>query len=193
MKAAMETEVKIRVRDPSAASDQLRAAGFQVRTPRVFESNVLYDTSDRKLRGQGMMLRIRQTGGEGAILTWKGPGKQGPHKSRPEMETSVGDASVLDRVFQQLGFWQTLRYEKYRTEFDRPHQDGVVTLDETPIGCFLELEGPGDWIDATARELGFSSEEYILESYARLYVADCERRGLQPTHMTFAQAPDSVT
>ncbi|MBV9156122.1 MAG: adenylate cyclase, partial [Acidobacteriaceae bacterium] len=67
----------------------------------------------------------------------------------------------------------------------KPRQ-GVVTLDETPIGTFLELEGPGDWIDETAKQLGFSRADYIVDSYGRLYLADCERRGVQPTNMTFA-------
>jgi adenylate cyclase, class 2 len=62
----------------------------------------------------------------------------------------------------------------------------VVTLDETPIGDFLELEGPGEWIDDTAKRLGFSRQDYVLDSYARLYVADCERRGVEPSHMVFA-------
>ena len=191
MKAEMETEVKIRVHDDAAVTEQLRAAGFDVHTPRIFESNALYDTGNRSLRSQQMALRIRQSGDQG-ILTWKGPGEPGPHKSRPEIETTVGDAAVLGKIFHQLGFNEMLRYEKYRTEFARPNEEGIVTLDETPIGLFLELEGTGAWIDTTARELGFSPQDYILDSYAHLYVADCERRGVEPTHMTFAPSPENA-
>jgi adenylate cyclase class 2 len=91
----------------------------------------------------------------------------------------------LHQILTSIGFKASFRYEKYRTEFRLGGLAGVVTVDETPIGVFLELEGPGDWIDETAKGLGFSPEDYILESYGRLYVADCERRGIEPTNMVF--------
>jgi adenylate cyclase class 2 len=62
---------------------------------------------------------------------------------------------------------------------------GTVTLDETPIGDFLELEGPSDWIDRTARDLGFSTSDYITSSYITLYMEFCKNRQVQPSFMTF--------
>jgi len=85
-----------------------------------------------------------------------------------------------------LGFKPVFRYEKYRREFAQGNNShGVVTLDETPIGDFLELEGPGDWIDETASRLGFSPENYSLESYGRLYQNYCERKGVKAQNMVF--------
>ena len=46
-------------------------------------------------------------------------------------------------------------------------------LDETPIGTFLELEGPSRWIDRTAKELGSTKDAYIFRSYARLHAQWC--------------------
>ena len=64
-----------------------------------------------------------------------------------------------------------------------PANPGVVTLDETPIGWFLELEGSPDWIDKTARQLGFSEEDYVILSYAALYLTYCnEQRDHSNTH-----------
>jgi len=186
MKGAMETEVKIRLSDFAAVSDRLYALGFAQSVPRQFESNTLYDTHDQTLREKGMLLRLRQIGAKG-VITWKGPGDPGRYKSRPELETTAGSIETLAQILAQLGFQPAFRYEKFRTEFAPPEEEGgVVTLDETPIGYFLELEGPGEWIDRTARQLGFSPQDYVLDSYARLYVADCERRGVEPSHMVFA-------
>ncbi len=42
-------------------------------------------------------------------------------------------------------------------------------LDETPVGVFLELEGPPEWIDRTAGTLGFSEGDYITLSYLELH------------------------
>lgn len=185
MKSATETEVKIRVSDGAAVLENLRRAGFTVSAPRQFESNTLYDTPDHSLRRREMILRLRQLE-EQAVITWKGRGDPGPYKSRPELETSIGSLDTLHRILLELGYRADFRYEKYRTEFTTPGAPGVVTVDETPIGNFLELEGPGEWIDRTAGELGFSPQDYILASYGRLYLADCERRGVEPTHMVFA-------
>lgn len=186
MKNATETEVKIRLSNSAAISARLHAAGFTQSVPRLFESNTLYETPDHSLGQKGMLLRLRQIG-EKEVITWKGRGDPGPYKSRPELETTVGSVETLGQILNQLGLEPVFRYEKFRTEFIHPQNGaGVVTLDETPIGDLLELEGPGEWIDNTARQLGFSPQDYVLDSYARLYIADCERRGVQPTHMVFA-------
>ena len=95
----------------------------------------------------------------------------------------------MSQIFHELGLDLVFRYEKYRTEFTRAGKPGTITMDETPIGDFLELEGPSEWIDETASLLGFSRTDYILDSYVKLYLADCERLGLQPTHMIFAIPP----
>jgi adenylate cyclase class 2 len=59
-------------------------------------------------------------------------------------------------------------------------------IDETPIGMFLELEGDAEWIDETARRLGYSPSDYLLESYGTLYLQYCQNRKLEPTNMVFA-------
>jgi adenylate cyclase class 2 len=186
MKNVTETEVKLQLSNSAAIPERLHATGFTQSVPRLFESNTLYDTQDHSLGDKGMLLRLRQIGEKG-VITWKGRSDPGPYKSRPELETTVGSVETLGQMLTQLGFQPVFRYEKLRTEFVHPQNGaGVVTLDETPIGDFLELEGPGEWIDDTAKQLGFSPQDYVLDSYARLYVADCERRGLQPSHMVFA-------
>jgi adenylate cyclase class 2 len=179
-----ETEVKIRLENSRGIEDRLRTAGFAVSEPRVFESNTLFDTKDRRLARDGMLLRLRQVA-EKSVITWKGPGIAGPHKSRPELETTVGSADAARQILAHLAFEPGFRYEKYRTEFTQPGRDGTVTFDETPIGNFLELEGAGEWIDSTAAALGFLPADYVLDSYGRLYLADCERRGVEPGNMVF--------
>jgi len=57
-------------------------------------------------------------------------------------------------------------------------------LDETPLGVFLELEGPARWIDRTARALGFSESDYITDSYAELHRRS---RGGEAGDMVFAK------
>jgi adenylate cyclase class 2 len=183
----VETEVKIRLAETASAKRLLKEAKFVVSVPRRFESNVVYDTTDLKLKAAQMLLRLRRVGAE-SIITWKGPTMAGPHKSRPELETRIGSPEALDGIFRALGYEPSFRYDKYRTEFTQSHTpvSGVVTLDETPIGNFFELEGPAEWIDQTAALLGFERGAYILASYGRLYLDHCAANGIEPSNMTFS-------
>ncbi len=183
----IETEVKIQLADVPRVEQRIAAADFSVAVPRLHEINDVYDTPQQSLRAQEQLLRLRQAG-EGTVLTWKGPGAGGPHKSRAELETSVGSHEIMRQVLERLGYRPIFRYEKYRTEFMDRAGLGVVTLDETPIGNFLEIEGPGEWIDQTAGRLGFSPKDYVLESYGKLYLEYCANRGITPTNMVFDEA-----
>jgi adenylate cyclase, class 2 len=180
---ALEVEVKLAVADAAAARRLLRGKGFHVVKPRVFEANDVFDTADSRLRNSQSLLRIRTVKRQ-VILTYKAPPLSGKHKSREELEIHADNGATLAIILERLGFKPVFRYEKYRTEFAK-ERTGVVTLDETPVGCFLELEGPPEWIDRTARLLGFHETDYITLSYGRLYLDWCARERCQPDNMVF--------
>jgi adenylate cyclase, class 2 len=182
-----EIEVKLKISDPPAIERRLSEARFHIASPRVFEANTLFDFSGETLRARGSMLRLRQAG-EKTILTFKGPAERAKHKSREELETTLGDATVFGTILDRIGLHAGFRYEKYRTEYQRVNESGVVTLDETPIGWFLELEGEPDWIDHTAIELGFTERDYITLSYGGLYTRHCEETGAKPDSMIFEKS-----
>jgi len=89
----------------------------------------------------------------------------------------------MDAILRGLGYAPSFRYEKLRAEWT--DAKGQVVIDETPIGNFCEIEGPPRWIDATAKTLGVSSEDYITKNYATLF-ADWKQETKSPaTEMTF--------
>ena len=113
------------------------------------------------------------------------------YKVREETELVITDAGSLQKIFEGLGLRGWFRYEKYRTTYKLPGrakwaQGLLIEVDETPIGTYVELEGPSDAIDRAARELGFSPSDYILKNYLVLYLDDCKKRGQQPADMLFA-------
>jgi len=180
----IETEIKLRVHTPKWAMTLLNAQGFTILTPRHLETNVVLDTDAQSLRMAGELLRVREAQGR-AIVTFKGHAQESRHKARLESEMEVTDAGAALAVFENLGYKIRFRYEKYRTEYHRQGEAGIVTLDETPVGDFMELEGPSLWIDAMARKLGYDESQYILESYGRIYLDYCRENGIQPTNMVF--------
>jgi adenylate cyclase class 2 len=114
----------------------------------------------------------------------------GSYKVREEIEVEVAEAGNLARIFEGLGMSGWFRYEKYRTTFRMPASKAwarglLIELDETPIGTFVELEGPAAAIDRAAEELGFSKRDYVLKNYLRLYMEECRRKGREPSHMVF--------
>ncbi len=182
-------------------------------TSRVHEENVIFDTPQGGLAKHGQLLRIRTEAPQTAsksnkggpkqrvVLTFKQPiappsgaemenASEWPYKVREEIEVEVADAGVLTRIFEGLGMNGRFRYEKYRTTFRLPvsrtwAKGLLIELDETPIGTFVELEGPAAAIDRAAEELGYSKHDYVLKNYLRLYMEDCRRKGEQPSHMLF--------
>jgi len=62
----------------------------------------------------------------------------------------------------------------------------MATLDETPVGNYVELEGAPAWIDRMARRMGFAERDYITASYARLYLDWCRKNRVKPSNMVFA-------
>ena len=190
--SGVETEIKFCVRDLDELALRLSAAGLHVDTARAFESNVLYDTPDRQLRGRTEILRIRRYAGR-CTLTHKRlpddrPGED-RHKHRVETETEVSDGGALAEVFRSLGLVPAFRYEKWRTEWS--DGDGHCVVDETPIGNFAELEGPAEWIDRTAARLGLAQSDYITLSYGRLFDQWREENGSSAEHLTFAAVRSS--
>jgi adenylate cyclase, class 2 len=95
----------------------------------------------------------------------------------------VADDAALRGILEALGLRGWFRYEKYRTTFAMPGSArwaaGLqIELDETPIGTYVELEGPPGAIDRAASELGFSRADYITKNYLLLHVENCRRKGV---------------
>ena len=88
-------------------------------------------------------------------------------------------------MLERLGYFPGFRYEKYRTKFATAGEPGIITLDETSIGVFLELEGAKSWIDGTAGRFGFALSAYSTASYAALYGKYREENKECPPNMSF--------
>jgi adenylate cyclase class 2 len=184
---AIETEIKFKVLEIGDLVLRLRAAGFQLVTPRAFESNILYDTPDRQMRARTEILRIRSYNGKWTVthkrLPDNGPGEDA-HKHRVETETEVSDGKVLAEVFRSLGLVEAFRYEKWRSEWS--DGEGHCVVDETPIGDYAELEGAAEWIDRAAERLGVNRSDYLTLSYGRLFEQWREEHHSGVNDLTFA-------
>ena len=212
---AQEVEIKLPISNAKGFQRTLKRLGavpVDAKSPRVHEMNLLFDTPEGGLAKHGQLLRIRTetpaaqkkpaSKGKPAqryLLTFKSPPeslaihtptRQNRHKVREETELVLTDAPALQKIFEGLGLRGWFRYEKFRTTYRLPARHKwatglLIELDETPIGTFVELEGPGPAIDRAASELGFSARDFITKNYLVLYLDNCRRQGETPTHMVF--------
>ena len=93
-----------------------------------------------------------------------------------------------------MGLEKVYRYQKYRSYYgwtDRERSDELnISLDETPIGVYMELEGPMDLIDRAAERMGYAQSDYILENYRSLHRAYLRERGLEDGDLVFTGRRD---
>jgi adenylate cyclase class 2 len=207
-----EIEIKLHILDVAAIRRRLKQLHARGISPRTHESNTLYDTSRQDLRRHGRLIRLRieqpassfgkrrPIENTPAILTYKGPSLESPNarktarhsmirshfKIKEEVEVSVARTDEMARILHALGLHPIFRYEKFRTTYALPGVRGLkIELDETPVGIYLELEGPLAGIDRGARLLGYARKDYLKETYGSLYLVDCHRRGQIPGDMLF--------
>jgi adenylate cyclase class 2 len=182
MTAILEREIKLRFQNPETARTAVQNAGATPLRGRRLQEDCLLDTEDDELHRLRCVLRIRMESGR-SFVTFKGPVQPALVKVREELETVVCDGPQLLRIFEALGFRVWFRYQKYREEFAL--EDVIVAVDETPVGTFVEIEGGDRGITELAEALGRGPADYLLDSYRRLYLIDCEARGVPPADMLF--------
>jgi adenylate cyclase class 2 len=181
---ATESELKIPVDDLESIRARLDSAGAGCARRSEHEVNVVLDRADHHLEGLQQLLRVRRFGGRW-ILTFKGtPRFEGAVKQREELELEVSDGETLIELLGRLGFDPAVRYEKEREVW---RLSGVeVTLDHTPMGDFVELEGETADLAGVALRLGLDPGAAVRGNYLELW------RQYRDQHPELELPPDMV-
>jgi len=183
-----EVEVKLPCDSPAGARRKLDGLGARLVRDRTFEDNILFERETDPLKPARKLLRLRREGGR-ALLTFKAPVEgDHAHKVRIEDESDVVDPQAVERILAGLGLRPHYRYQKYRTLFELEGLE--ICLDETPLGCFIELEGEPGAIDRVAAALGYGPDRYVLESYVELHEQWAAERGLPMGDLVFGRGEE---
>lgn len=176
-------EIEVKLKCEGLAVFARSGITLEIKEPRHFEENVLFDTPDQQLGSRLAVLRVRTVGGKGT-LTYKAPplpdDAPSQFKKRVEIETPIGDPEQMIAILTRLGYLKWFCYQKYRTVYDAYLPAGGALLimnDETPIGNFVELEGEEAAIQEAVHLLGVSPDQYILLSYIALQAEQCRQEG----------------
>jgi len=170
---AMQIEYEVKLpgeRDALLAA--LACIGARPSGPRTLEDDLVLDTPERRILAQGGLLRLRRRG-DRFLLTLKGASdRRGEVKAMSEVETEVADGAAMRDLLARLGFAAASRYQKYRTPYTCPLEGCetlALTLDETPLGAYLEVEGEPRQIHRCTAALGFARDDYEVRSYLQIH------------------------
>lgn len=170
-----EIEVKFYVRDLAKVEQHLIKSNACLAQKRVLETNLRFDTADTALGRYRRVLRLRRpapgftANDPQGLLTYKGPTQSGQAISiRQEIEVVVSDFETASHLLEALGYQMVVMYEKWRTVYLLDQVD--IDLDETPLGNFIEVEGPNTAaIQDVAQKLDLDWEARSGESYMALF------------------------
>jgi adenylate cyclase class 2 len=185
-----EVEVKYRTPDHAALADRLRALGG-VAEPEIVHEDTYLSHPGRDFALTNEALRIRRIG-EANRITYKGPRREGPTKTREEIEIGFTEGpealDAMRRFFTNLGFRPVALVRKRRRPFHLTFQDCAieVVLDEAEgLGHFAEVEAIAESesdlpaaqgvVLALARTLGLTEVE--PRSYLRMTLEQRDRNG----------------
>ncbi len=160
----MEIEAKFYLRHLEDIRKRVIAHDALLKTGRLLERNLRFDTPERELAGKKHVLRLRQD--NRATLTFKRP--HGQVETREEFEIELDDFESGRKILEALGYTVITLYEKYRETYQIDLIQ--VMLDELPFGCFVEIEGPSlESIRQMSDQLELPWERRVQASYLELF------------------------
>lgn len=184
---ALEIERKYIDVEMDPLRKRLMDAGAKCEEEAHFESNLVFDTADRKLFATGRLLRLRMQEWPQRtrfVLTAKmaSANQAANIKIRQEEETEIADGPTMKAILEQLGYLAVARYEKVRESWHLQGKYGaaIIDMDTLPFGNVVEIECQAEAMDAVASMLGLSAYMASAETYYDLGKKWQISRGMSP-------------
>lgn len=94
--------------------------------------------------------------------------KESDYFKRIELETDISDVESVTHMMSFFGYPKKVSWEKKRVNFTSHKSeelDFAISLDETPMGFFLEIESNEDKIEEIIKTLRLSDLERTKKAY----------------------------
>lgn len=181
-----EIEVKFSIPSAEGLVPAVLTAGAVCEQPMQFERNLRFDDENGNLKKNKQVLRLRDNGGT-AILTYKSDKNSSDGLAdREEIETHVEDFERTRLILERLGYKIVFIYEKYRSIYSL--RDTSIFIDHTPIGDFVEIEGPDEEaIRQTAEQIGLIWELRSGKGYWAVFKSWKNQNAYPGRDMVFAE------
>ena len=154
-----EIEVRFLIKDLLKFIESLNRVGAICTHRRYLEINELFDTAKKDLSKNFETLRLRSDWAQ--KITYK---RALTFNIRNEIEFEVSDINKARELISALGYERYLLFEKYRTIY--VWQGAQITIDETPIGLFIEIEDKSlDLLEEKTEFLWLNWDDQVRKSY----------------------------
>ena len=182
---ATETEAKIQVADHQPLRERLTQLGATCQAQQL-QVDIYFDTAQGELLKSDRALRLRYVDNEN-ILAYKGPPEQSKYKRRQEIQTKVADSEAVQTLLGELGFTQSLLFEKRRQRWLL--DNCRIELDQLPLlGTFVEVEGPCETaISQMLCKLQLDKADLIATPYPILLRDHLKRTGNSSREIRFSK------
>ena len=179
-----EIEVKFKISSTEEMLKIILNTGAVLEQETRFEKNLRWDDAEETLTKTHQVLRLRDNGGT-SVLTYKAEKQNNKGiADREEIETVVTDFDNTRLILERLGYKIVFIYEKYRSIYRLG--DTRLFLDHTPIGDYIEIEGPDDLaIRRAAERLGLNWDDRISKGYRNLFKTWKKQTEFPGRDMTF--------
>lgn len=160
-----EVELKAIVDDLRERRARVDAAGATLTFAGRLEDR-RYDTKDRTLAAQDVVLRLRTyrgPTGDTAHLDWKGPTEKiDGFKVRDELTTSISDPDALIAILTHLGYLVTREIDREIIQYDL--NGAMLRFERYPrMDTLLEVEGTPETIEQAIAATGLPRESFTTE------------------------------
>ena len=163
-----EIEVKFQINSVEEMLPIILETGAVCEQETLLERNLRWDSPEGTLTKTHQVLRLRENGGT-SVLTYKAERQNDQGiADREEIETVVSSFDNTKLILERLGYTVVFIYEKYRSIYSL--NDTGLFVDHTPIGDYIEIEGPsGESIRRSAELLRLDWEKRISKGYRALF------------------------
>lgn len=193
-----ELEIKIQIPSKEDFERVFAACKKQFGDPlsHVKQLDEYYDTADRELKKQDLVIRIRSVNGKKTIAL-KSPRMDlsSGMTRRIELEFLSAEGEKVHSQLLDQGLEPHEASEKERWTF--PYKECEIVLDRLPfIGSFVEIEGPSeDAIEQVVKLLELSPFPIIQKNYGELMIEKFRSLNLSTSSIcaTFAKESEFVT
>ncbi|MDD3310825.1 class IV adenylate cyclase [Pseudodesulfovibrio sp.] len=185
---SLECELKYLDVDLDALRLRLAESGAEG-APARFETNIVFDHPDRSLKKAGVLLRLRDFGGEATLTVKRPPDHEtlSTLKIFEEIESGVENFDAVREALRIVGFHEAFSYEKVRECWK--FMQCTVCLDRLPFGDFVEIEGSKWSVFRCAEALGLDEQPTSRQTYRELNLEHRRLKDLYPEE-SFVFTPD---
>lgn len=183
-----ETEIKIILRDTNIEKliNKIEKVLNVKKTPVFHQTTHQFFLEDYTKQNSFPRIRNEEDGRNTLTLKVKIPENTSQYFKRIELEVDISNPQTLTDMMPFFGYPKKVTWEKRRINFKPVKNSNFkISLDETPMGYFLEIESTEGKIEKIIEALGLTTFERTKKAYLGVWEEYNKKRNQNIENMMF--------